>query len=67
LLLFGGFLAWAVADRISMKRRVQRPIPHAPPSKRNDFIAVIGGLALYVIFAMWLHVWLIGVPPLPRM
>ena len=25
VLLFGGFLAWAVADRISLKRRVVRP------------------------------------------
>jgi len=30
VLLFGGFLAWAVADRISMKRRAQRPLPSAP-------------------------------------
>ena len=27
VLLFGGFLAWAVVDRISLKRRVQRPVP----------------------------------------
>lgn len=63
VLLFGGFLAWAVADRISMKRRVARPVPGAPPSKINDVIAVVAGLALYVIFAMWLHVRLIGVAP----
>ena len=65
VVLFGSFLAWAVADRISFKRRVQRPIHTAPPSKMNDVIAVVGGLALYVIFALWLHVRLIGVPPLP--
>ena len=67
VVLFGSFLAWAVADRISFKRRAQRPIPTAPPSKMNDVIAVVGGLALYVIFALWLHVLLIGVPPLPSM
>ncbi|GFE81582.1 hypothetical protein GCM10011487_35820 [Steroidobacter agaridevorans] len=65
LLLFGGFLLWAVADRISVKRRaVVRPVPGPPPGKYNDLIAVVGGLALYVIFVFWLHAWLIGVPPL---
>src|SRR5690349_18591752 len=63
VLLFGGFLAWAVADRISMKRRVARPVHGAPPSKLNDVIAVVGGLVAYVIFALWLHVRLIGVAP----
>lgn len=65
VLLFGGFLVWAVADRISLKRRVVRPTPGPPPSKYNDLIAVVGGLALYVIFALWLHVRWIGVSPLP--
>lgn len=64
VLLFGGFLAWAVADRISFKRRVVRPIHTAPPSKMNDVIAVIAGLAIYVAFVLWLHRWLIGVSPL---
>jgi uncharacterized membrane protein len=63
VLLFGGFLAWAVVDRISLKRRVPHPVPGAPPAKWNDLIAVIGGLALYVAFVLWLHLWLIGVPP----
>src|SRR5256885_9401553 len=27
VLLFGGFLAWAVVDRISLKRRPARPVP----------------------------------------
>lgn len=65
VLLFGSFLAWAVVDRISFKRRTVRPIPGAPPSKMNDVIAVVGGLALYVIFVLWLHVRLFGVSPLP--
>jgi uncharacterized membrane protein len=64
VLLFGSFLAWAVADRISFKRRVVRPIHTAPPSKANDVIAVIAGLAIYVAFVLWLHRWLIGVSPL---
>lgn len=68
VLLFGGFLIWAVADRISVKRRaVVRPVPGPPPGKYNDLIAVLGGLALYVIFVFGLHLWLIGVSPLPAM
>ncbi len=62
VLLFGGFLAWAVADRISLKRRVVRPVAGAPPSPWNDAIAIVGGLALYGITLFWLHRVLIGVP-----
>lgn len=65
VLLFGGFLAWAVADRISFKRRAQRPIRTAPPRAWNDAIAVVVGLALYFAFTQLLHVRWIGVSPLP--
>ncbi len=64
VVLFGAILAWAVADRISFKRRVERAIPTAPPSPYNDATAVIGGLGLYVLFVMWGHRWLIGISPL---
>ncbi len=67
VLLFGGFLAWAVVDRISLKRRPRRPIRTAPPSRANDLIAVIVGLVLYVVFVVWLHAKLIGVSPLAGM
>jgi uncharacterized membrane protein len=64
VLLFGGFLAWAVADRISMKHRVQRALPGAPPRPANDLIAIVAGLVLYGVFVTWGHRWLIGVSPL---
>ncbi|WP_166254950.1 NnrU family protein [Marinobacter salicampi] len=64
LLLFGSFLAWAVIDRISLKRRGQRPIPTLPKSAANDAIAVIGGLAVYLITVFWAHQWLFGVAPI---
>ncbi|MEO1595682.1 MAG: NnrU family protein [Pseudomonadota bacterium] len=63
MLLFGAFLAWAVADRISMKRRKQRERPQAPESGINDVIAVVGGLAAYGAFAFWAHLAWIGVAP----
>jgi uncharacterized membrane protein len=64
VLLFGGFLAWAVADRISMKRRVQRPLPGAPAGRANDLIAIVVGLVLYGFFVAWAHQWLFGVSPM---
>jgi uncharacterized membrane protein len=67
VLLFGGFLAWAVADRISVKRRPAaeaHAVPAAPPRPANDVIAVVGGLAVYVLFVFWGHRWLTGVSPL---
>jgi uncharacterized membrane protein len=68
VLLFGSFLVWAVADRIAAgKRAVQRRTLATPPSRWNDWIAVIGGLALYFVFVAWAHAWLFGVAPmLPR-
>ena len=65
VVLFGSFLVWAVADRISYKHRTQRPLKGAPPAARNDVIVVIVGLVLYVLFALWLHRVLIGVQPIP--
>lgn len=64
VLLFGSFLAWAIADRISMKRRTQRPIATLPATKANDAIAVVGGLAAYVVMVLWVHQWAFGVAPL---
>lgn len=67
VLLFGGFLAWAVVDRISVKRRAAagqlRAGPALPGSKANDAIALVGGLGIYVLFVVWAHAWLVGVRP----
>jgi uncharacterized membrane protein len=64
VLLFGAFLAWAVADRISLKRRAGSWVPMLPRTAANDLIAVVGGLGVYVVFTLWLHAWLFGVSPL---
>ena len=64
VLLFGSLLAWAVLDRISLKRRVPRPVRGAPPSKWNDAIAIAAGLLAYVWFLQWAHLHWFGVSPL---
>jgi uncharacterized membrane protein len=64
LLLFGGFLVWSVAVRISLARRPARPPIALPPSSRNDVIAVAGGLVLYALFIAGLHARLFGASPL---
>ena len=64
VLLFGSFLVWAVADRISLKRRPARPVPGAPQSKAKDAILIVVGLALYAVTVMWLHAKLFGVSPI---
>lgn len=62
VLLFGGFLAWAVADRISLKRRAPGTTLQLPASGFNDAIVIVAGLGLYLAFMFRLHPILIGVP-----
>lgn len=70
ILLFGGFLAWAVMARISVKRRPEEIARAAAMANvafgRRDVIAIVAGLALYVVFALWLHPLLIGVSVITR-
>ena len=65
VILFVAFLAWAVVDRISVKKRPAAEVVPASFNK-NDVIAIVGGLILYVVFSMWLHVLLIGVAPITK-
>ena len=69
ILLFGGFLAWAVAARISFKRRADEParkLPKpAPAGWRRDIIAVVAGTVIWFLFAKYLHPLLIGVQAWP--
>jgi uncharacterized membrane protein len=62
VILFGSVLAWAVADRISLGRRPKRPIHTAPPSKWNDAIALVLGVAAYAVLIAGGHAWLTGMP-----
>jgi uncharacterized membrane protein len=66
MLLFLGFLAWAVYDRISLKRReAQGYVKVSGGPVVNDVIAVVGGFALYAVFVKWGHAALIGLPLMP--
>ena len=64
LLLFGGFLAWAVAVRISLKRRTPRAVTGLEPLPVHDWLATIIGLAIYAVVVAWAHQRFIGVAPL---
>ncbi|MGH6641847.1 MAG: NnrU family protein [Bradyrhizobium sp.] len=63
IILFGSFLAWAVFDRISLKRRPDSgapPIPVGGPG--NDLIAIAVGTVAYLALAFAFHPAVIGVP-----
>lgn len=63
IILFGSFLAWAVFDRISLKRRTDAggpPIPVGGPA--NDLIAIAVGVVAYLALAFAFHPAVIGVP-----
>lgn len=62
VILFGSVLAWAVADRISLKRRAPRDNPAFPPGPWNDVVVVVGGLVLYALMLNGGHQLLIGMP-----
>jgi len=62
LVLAGAFLAWAVVDRISLKRRGD-PV-FGEVAVRNDIIAVVVGTAITIWFIMQLHAFLFGVSPI---
>jgi uncharacterized membrane protein len=68
VLLFGGFLVWAVADRISVKRRAAAtPSGESRAGPLNDILAVGIGLVVYGVFLAGAHRWLFGVSPLPSL
>lgn len=60
MLLFAGFLGWAVYDRISLKRRGDLGAP-ASGVTGGDAIALVVGSLLYAAM-WWLHPLAFGVP-----
>lgn len=67
VILFGSFLAYAVFDRIMVKRRGDNgPGPDAALNPMMDVISVIVGLGVWAAIALWLHPILFGVYALPQ-
>ena len=64
LLLFGGFLVWAIVVYAAAKRRdrAESKVYAAGRASRTALTVVIGVVA-WVVFALWLHGPLIGVRP----
>ncbi len=63
VLLFGAFLAYAVYDRISVKRRqALGPLGSATGGLTGDIAVLVVGIAAYAVFVLWAHAALFGVP-----
>ena len=60
IVLFGAFLAWAVYDRIALKRRGDAGAPRSDFTA-GDALALVIGSAVYAAM-FWLHPMIIGVP-----
>jgi uncharacterized membrane protein len=64
VLLFGGFLVWALWCYRSLRARDRAAGSQAVPGQRvPTVVAVLVGAALWFAFGYWLHGWLIGVRP----
>ena len=67
IILFGAILAWAVFDRITLKRRSD---PGGPPiplgGVRQDVIAILGGTVIYLLLGFLFHPYVVGVPAFSR-
>ena len=62
LVLFSSFLAYAVYDRISLKRRGDTGRSADGVPAMNDAIVIGVGTSLYLLMAFYGHPYLIGVP-----
>ena len=65
-LLFGAFALWALVDLWSVRRRraASGGVEAAPARPAATLIAVVAGIAVWTLFALYLHRILIGVSPL---
>jgi uncharacterized membrane protein len=64
VLLFGGFLVWAVLCFIASKKRERLLKTQYPAAQaKATILAVVAGVIGWLVMAMWLHGLLIGVKP----
>ena len=65
LVLFGAFLLWAILAFRSSRRRDRAAGKTYPAGAlAGDVSTAVAGVVAWVVFAFWLHAWLIGVSPL---
>lgn len=65
LVLFGSFLVWSVLDFSSARRRDRQGAVRYPGGTAGATgVTVAIGVGAWVLFAVWLHGWLIGVRPM---
>jgi uncharacterized membrane protein len=65
VVLFGAFFVWALADLTSSYARDRRnAIVYPEPNWGATIGAIVVGLVLWAVIAVWLHLWLFGVSPM---
>ncbi|WP_179405578.1 NnrU family protein [Burkholderia guangdongensis] len=64
LVLFGAFLVWSFVDFLAARARDQKAgVRYPAGGVRGNAVAIASGLAVWAVFALFLHRWLIGVQP----
>jgi uncharacterized membrane protein len=64
IVLFGSFLLWAVINFTASRQRDRAAgTRYAPGVAGKTALTVVLGAGAWVVFAFWLHGWLIGVQP----
>ena len=64
VVLFGAFLAWAIADFIAARKRDRAAGTVYPPGDElRTVLTVVAGVVAWAVFVAGLHLWLIGVAP----
>ncbi|WP_233839961.1 NnrU family protein [Dyella sp. 2HG41-7] len=65
VVLFAPFLLWAIVlYQVSRKRDRRNGTTYPPGTAKGTAIAVAAGVAIWALFAFWLHTLLIGVNPM---
>lgn len=64
VVLFGAFMAWAIADFLAARRRDRAAGTVYPAGHElNTVLTVVAGVVAWAVLVAGLHQWLIGVPP----